>query len=129
MSNGKPEIIKNEVIETVEGYPSDFQYYNLNKWHYYRYCKDKNNIYMACRESNYVLLIEMQTGDVSWIKPWSKDCCITENNIIMKYANNVVEENVLGLKFYVENIYTLNKEKYVSKVRKADLIWNQVRKE
>jgi len=70
-------------------YPPDFSYDSTRKhWaKYYGYCENATEYYFACRTSDYILKIEKQSGEISWIKSevdeWEIErACLEKETII-----------------------------------------------
>lgn len=51
-------------------YPSDFLYDSDKKHYskYFGYCENATEYYFACRTSGYILKIDKQSGEISWLK-------------------------------------------------------------
>lgn len=62
-------------IKIYQGYPSGFEY-QAAEWgwtygwaQYFGYCEDASYYYFAMRSANYVLKVNKEDGEFSWIKP------------------------------------------------------------
>lgn len=56
--------------KNYEDYPEEFKYQAHPTWSkYYGYCKDEKNIYVAMRSANHIMVINADSGEISWKNP------------------------------------------------------------
>lgn len=75
-----------------EDYPDDFKYLAPENWaKYLGCCEDKQYFYFPMRSANYILLIDKESGILSWHKPqiFNKE----DYSSYMNYSNGALCEN------------------------------------
>ena len=94
----------NRNVKKYEQYPEGFEYQANPKWSkYHGYCKFNNKIYFAMRSANHLLIIDEETGEISWKRPMVGDA-YEEVKILLKNKKLNFKEDKIFLKDYLKCI-------------------------
>lgn len=91
-----------KVLRTYDQYPVGFKYEANPEWSkYHGRCEDENNIYFAMRSANHLLIIEKESGELSWVipqLPLSEDIA----NHLISYKEDPINEGEISLYTFME---------------------------
>ncbi len=120
--------LKTKKLKKYVSYPVDFRYYEVEGWSkYYGFCEDNKYYYFAMRSTNYLLVINKNTGRVKWIKPIFSSHK-KYKKLYIKYNKNLLSEldcSIKDILFFLDDNSMKNKKE--SNINIGYQIWKNMK--